>query len=181
MSAVHGLERASSAAAAAQSDGARPSSGSSVARPAWKSAIEISARLVIAGVLVYAAIGKLGDLRAFAQDIDNYRMLPETWVAAVAITLPTLELVVAAALVSGIGARGASIVATGMMVMFAVGMAQALARGIDLSCGCFGRAATTTVSGWTIARNVALAVLAAVPLWTGITRWSDLLPARKSR
>lgn len=176
-------ERVSSApargAVSADMSGSEPNA--QARRPRWRVGLELLARFVVAGLLVYAAVGKLGDLRAFAQDVDNYRIVPETWVAAVAITLPTLEIVVAAALVSGVGARGASLVATVLMFVFAAGMAQALARGIDLECGCFGRAATTTVSVWTIARNLTIAAVAAVPLWLGVTRWTEVVAVLRRR
>jgi putative oxidoreductase len=78
------------------------------------------------------------------------------------VLLPPLELVLALALATGVHARGAAIVTGALLLGFAAGMAQAIARGIDLDCGCFGSALAVEVSGWTIARNLALAALAAL-------------------
>lgn len=125
--------------------------------------IVIALRLEVAAVFILAAVPKLGDPAAFARDVDNYRMLPDALVGPVAAALPVMELVVAAALLTGVHAAGAALVAAGMLGTFAIGMAQAMARGIDLDCGCFGAAAEARVSGETIARNLAL-IATCVPI-----------------
>lgn len=126
-------------------------------------AIVIALRVAVAAVFVLAALPKLADPASFARDIDNYRMLPDVLVGPLAVALPVLELVVAAALLTGVHAAGAAVIAAGMLGAFAIGMAQAMARGIDLDCGCFGSAAEAQVSGLTIARNVVL-IAACVPI-----------------
>ncbi len=125
--------------------------------------IVLGLRLVIAAVFVAAAVPKLLDPVAFAQDIENYHATPESLIGPLAVALPVLELVVAAALITGVHAPGAALVAAVMLLVFAGGMAQAIARGIDLDCGCFGTATETQVSGLTITRNLLL-TLACVPI-----------------
>lgn len=140
-------------------------------------ALELLARAVIAAVFVYAAVGKMSDVRGFAEDIANYQMLPDASITFVALTLPLLELFIGLALVSGVGARGASLLAVGLLLAFSGAMVQALARGIDLECGCFGEAAAASVDTWTVARNMVLAAIAAAPLALGITPWPRLVGA----
>lgn len=118
-------------------------------------------RVAIAGVFVFAAAPKLADPASFALEIDNYRMVPEALVGSMAVIVPVLELVVAAALLTGIHARGAALLAGGMLLTFAGAMVQAMARGIDLDCGCFGSALEMQVSGFTVARNLVLALMCA--------------------
>ena len=120
----------------------------------------LASRAVLAAVFAAAAVPKLLDPASFARDIENYHLLPPELVAVVAVVLPALELVLALALVSGVHARGAAVVSAALLAAFAGGMAQAIARGIDLDCGCFGTAMAMEVSGWTIARNVVLTGLA---------------------
>lgn len=131
--------------------------------PRVRRLVVIALRLGIAAVFLFAALPKLADPAAFARDVDNYRMLPDVLVGPVAAALPVLELVVVAALLTGVHASGAALVAAGMLGAFAIGMGQALARGIDLDCGCFGAAAEAQVSGATIARNLVL-MAACVPI-----------------
>ena len=122
-------------------------------------------RLIIAGVFAYAAVPKLIDPATFAADIENYRILPANLVGFVALFVPALELVVAAALLWPRYQRGASLMATGLLLVFSAAMAQARMRGIDLSCGCFGAAFESKVSWWTVTRSAGLAVIAALPFF----------------
>jgi putative oxidoreductase len=128
-------------------------------RPVGRVAV-IASRLVLAGLFAMAAVPKILDPTSFARDVENYHLLPPELVAIVAVLLPPLELVLSIALLTGVHARGAAIVTGGLLLAFAGGMAQAIARGIDLDCGCFGSALAMEVSGWTIARNLALFALA---------------------
>ena len=74
-----------------------------------------------------------------------------------------LELVAAAALVSGRLYRGGVWLTVGLMATFTALIGSALARGIDLDCGCFGALAPTEpVGALDLARNVVLLGLAAV-------------------
>lgn len=130
-----------------------------VQRPLGR-AVVIGARFVLATLFALAAVPKLLDPTSFARDVENYHLLPPELVALVAVLLPPVELVLALALVTGVHARGAAILTGGLLLAFAGGMAQAIARGIDLDCGCFGSALAMEVSGWTIARNLVLFGLA---------------------
>jgi uncharacterized membrane protein YphA (DoxX/SURF4 family) len=134
----------------------------------------IAARLIVAGVFLYAAVPKLADPAAFAEAIDNYHVLPASLVGPFAAILPLLEIVTACALVAGVGARGAAIVAGAMLLAFVVAMAQAMARGIDLECGCFG-AETRAEVGWpAIGRNVLLIALCVLVAAAKDVRWREL-------
>lgn len=139
--------------------------------PRARFAIVIVLRLVVAAVFAAAAFPKLLDPTSFAADIDRYHIVPEMLVGPMAVALPVLELAIVAALVTGIHAQGGALVAAAMLLVFAAGMGQAMARGIDLSCGCFGEATDTQVSGLTIARNLVL-TLACVPIVLGPRRAS---------
>lgn len=129
-------------------------------------------RLVVAAVFLAAAIPKVLDPATFATDIDNYRMVPDGLIGPMAVGLPLLETIVGLALVTGVYARGSAIVASAMLVMFAGAMIQALFRGIDLDCGCFGHVVETQVGWLTVSRNVVLTAACVVisfgpdlPLW----------------
>ncbi|MBN8609778.1 MAG: DoxX family membrane protein [Deltaproteobacteria bacterium] len=129
-------------------------------------------RFVLAGMFLFAAVPKLLDPVTFARDIDNYRMLPDALIGPIALMLPVAEIVIGLALVTGVYARGAAITAGLLLVGFAIGMVQAIVRGIDLDCGCFGHFAEAQVSWWTVARNATLTLMAVtvalgpdMPLW----------------
>lgn len=134
-------------------------------------------RLVVAAVFLAAAIPKIQDPVQFAGDIDHYQMVPDALIGPMAVALPLLEALIGIALVTGVHARGAALVAAGMLVAFAIGMVQAISRGIDLDCGCFGHVVETRVSWLTVARNVVLTLAcAAVTLGPDLPLW----PLRRS-
>ena len=128
--------------------------------------------VILAGVFAFAAVPKLIDPGSFANDLLNYRVLPESLVGIAALFMPALELVIAGALLWPRYQRGAALLSTLLLLSFAGAMAQARVRGIDLSCGCFGAAFESKVSWLTVTRSLVLAGMSAVPLF-----WSTLSAA----
>src|SRR5262249_42921148 len=78
--------------------------------------IRILVRVGLGALLVWAAVAKLRDPHAFAQDIANYRILPASLVAPVAATLPGVEIVVGLALVLAAWRRAAAAAAFWLLV-----------------------------------------------------------------
>ncbi len=125
-------------------------------------------RLGLGAVFVAAGLAKLRDPAGFADEIANYRLLPSL-APLLAITLPAVELVVGVAIVVGPAAwrRAAAVASAALLAVFTVAVAQVVARGIDVDCGCFG-VGTGPVTPWTIGRDVvllaaAVALLASIP------------------
>jgi uncharacterized membrane protein YphA (DoxX/SURF4 family) len=117
-------------------------------------------RLGLAGLFFYAGGLKLLDPNSLAEAIGNYRMLPGLLVAPLALILPVLEVVAAAALLTRSHARGAAVLCALMLAGFAVAMTQSKLRGIDLECGCFGASDDARVSWTKVTVDLALAMLA---------------------
>ena len=96
--------------------------------------------VVIGGLFVYAGAVKIVDPVGFARDIDNYKVLPWQPSVWLALYLPWLEILCGLALITRILFRGAVFIVTGLMIVFIVASIVAKARGLDVSCGCFGHA-----------------------------------------
>lgn len=127
----------------------------------WWPRLVWAARLALAGVLLAAAVPKLGDPAGFAAKLPNYRVFPDAAVNIIAAVAPMLELLAAAALLSGRLYRGGVWLATGLMATFTALIASALLRGIDLDCGCFGATVQAEpVGALDLVRNVVLLALA---------------------
>jgi hypothetical protein len=113
-------------------------------------------RLGLGGLFIFAGIMKLGDPTQFAIEITNYRMAPALapWAA---IILPYVEIACGAGaiLLPQRWRRAAALAIAGMIVLFTVAVAVALARGINVDCGCFG-GGTSPITGFTVVRDVAL-------------------------
>jgi hypothetical protein len=128
--------------------------------------IVLLARLALGAIFLYAAATKVPDMAAFAKDVANYRLLPAALVPFVAAVVVGIEIVVGLALVTGLWARAAALVAAGMLMVFVAGLSQALLRGIDLRCGCFG--GDDAADWWTVLRDLAMLVPALVVLFTPV-------------
>ena len=119
----------------------------------------VAVRSALGLVFLWAGAIKALDVRGFADDIANYQLLPGALVPTVAAALPWVEIAAALALLVGRWVRGAALLVCGLMVVFTAALVQAFARGIDLSCGCFGGDAP---ADWTtVLRDVALLAAAA--------------------
>ncbi|HPI73450.1 MAG TPA: MauE/DoxX family redox-associated membrane protein [bacterium] len=102
-----------------------------------KYALLILLRWFLAVVFIYAALGKIADPAAFAQQIDHYRLLPWPAVAAAAVVLPWLELLCGLLLIGGRWIQGASLWLMTLNGVFIIAIASAMVRGLDIDCGCF--------------------------------------------
>jgi len=123
-----------------------------------------TSRILIGLVLVAAALPKIGDAASFAAQIHNYRMVPVAFENVMGIVLPWIELVVGLALVLGLRARAGSLAAGVLMIVFVVAVGQAVARGLDIECGCFGTGDGTRVGFVKLLEDGVYLALAAIGL-----------------
>ena len=117
-------------------------------------------RIVLGALFIWAAVTKLPDMAGFAQDVANYRVVPAALVPFVASAVVGIELLGGIALVAGVMERAAAAVIACLLVAFIAFLSQALLRGIDLRCGCFG--GDEPASWWTVARDLLMLAAAVV-------------------
>ena len=103
---------------------------------------------VIGGIFIYAGAVKIVDPVEFARDIDNYKMLPWQTGVWLALYLPWLEIFCGLALIIRVLYRGGVFILTALMALFIVLTIVAKARGLDISCGCFGHASKYLSFAW---------------------------------
>ena len=101
-------------------------------------AFMIVVRVALGAIFFYAGAEKIINPVAFAGDVANYRLLPHVAVNLVAITLPWVEAAVGLLLVAGVWVRPSALIVTVLMLVFLAAIGQAVARGLDINCGCFG-------------------------------------------
>jgi putative oxidoreductase len=130
----------------------------------WRghSVLALAARLYLGIIFLLACWHKILEPAAFALDIATYQILPLGLVNMQAIVLPWVELAAGLMLLLGLRTRAAALLVAGMMVMFTVAIAIAVAKGLDMSCGCFASqgAAEDPISWRTIARDGSWLLLA---------------------
>ena len=95
---------------------------------------------IVGGIFVYAGVIKALDPVQFANDIDNYKALPWFVSVRLAFYLPWLEILCGLALIFRFFYRGGLSILSMLIFVFLGATVAAKARGLDISCGCFGHA-----------------------------------------
>jgi hypothetical protein len=118
--------------------------------------------VALAAVFAAAAVPKILAPHDFAVAVFRYQIAPYALINGVALVLPWLELVTAVALLLPRFARPAALLMLAMLGVFTVALVAAVARGIDIACGCFSLKAGAAHMTWlNILRNLALLAMAA--------------------
>ncbi len=129
----------------------------------------LAARLVLAAVFCASGAAKLFD-RAGTRATAAAFGVPAPLTGPVALALPAAELLVAAALIPASSAALAGWAALALLAVFSVAVAVSLARGRRPDCHCFGQLTAAPIGWRTLARNAALAAVAA---FIAIGGWPD--------
>ncbi len=150
--------------------------------------VNLTLRLVLGGIFVAAGVTKIWhthskivshsnsnfaiaahisapDVSEFAESVLNYRVPPRALNNLVAITFPWIELLAGGLLMCGIWKRASTVVITLLMVVFLIVIGQAVARGLNISCGCFGTVEGRKVGLTALAEDTAMFVAALWLLW----------------
>lgn len=96
-------------------------------------------RLALGGIFIYAGALKIVDVQGFARDVHHFQLTPWTVSVAVAVYLPWLEVLAGLAIIVRRLPLGASLALVVMNAVFLIALSTAWARGLDISCGCFGK------------------------------------------
>jgi uncharacterized membrane protein YphA (DoxX/SURF4 family) len=126
-------------------------------------ALQLALRLGLGGLFVAAGVAKWQDPAGFAQEIANYQLVSAQLAGHLATALPAMEIVAGLALL--VGPRPWRQAGAGALFVILLGLTFAVtaaaARGLDISCGCFGTG-SGRVTWLTVVRNLALLAAAAV-------------------
>ncbi len=124
------------------------------------------AELLVAGLFIYAGVLKAYDPLGFANDIDNYKLLPWSLGVRLAFFLPWLEVVCGLTILARRYYHGSLSILILLVSVFIGGSVIAKARGLDVSCGCFGHAGRNMSFAGHLALDFAiLAALVVIMRW----------------
>ena len=107
---------------------------------------------ITGAVFIYAGGLKALDPVGFANDIDNYKILPWALGVGLAFYLPWLEIFCGLALVAHRLYLGGLSILTTLISIFIVATVVAKVRGLDITCGCFGHAS----KNWSFSAHLTL-------------------------
>lgn len=121
----------------------------------------IGAQVLLAGVFAVAGIAKLRDLAGSRRAVAEFGV-PAKLAPGIGTALPVAELAVTAVLILHPTTRWGALAALLLLLAFIAGIATAMSRGRAPDCNCFGQLHSAPAGRSTLARNAALAALAAV-------------------
>ncbi len=135
-------------------------------------------RWAVGGLFIWAGALKAADAPGFASDVGNYHFVPAfAWdvgglhfvstdlIVVVAVVLPWLEIVAGAALLVRRKTLGALALLAGLTLLFLAALGSAWWRGLDITCGCFGKETIVANFPWLIGRDVALLAAIVALFW----------------
>jgi len=132
----------------------------------WKGGIPGAVlRVALGGILLWSGGVKLMSLPSFALTVRAYDVLPLWLVHPFAIWLPGAEVVTGALLLLGIWTRSSALTVSGMFVAFAIALGINVARGADMSCGCFGLDGMAATLPEALVRSLLLLSAALALVW----------------
>ena len=99
---------------------------------------EFVCRLGLGVLFIYSALAKISDPDDFARSVMRYEFLPDFTIGIFSMTMPMLELLAGLSMLFTKWLRESAFLVSGMLVMFIIALVQALVRGLEISCGCFG-------------------------------------------
>lgn len=136
--------------------------------PFWRDLLSFG----IAALFTYAAVLKAADIDSFRRNIEGFELLPQDMVPGTSYLIPLLELGMAVALLLPGWRQSALWGAGGLTFLFLILMGYALARGLVVDCGCFGKgeaSRSSMILG--MARNgILLAVIIILQFWNRSNR-----------
>ncbi len=124
-------------------------------------------RIILGCLFIYASADKIMNPDQFAYAISNYKLLPNELVNFFALLLPWMEAVVGIFLIEGIFEWMSLTLYNGFMLIFMAAIAISLARGLNITCGCFTSDPNAEKMTWlTLLRDSSMLILglAAYPL-----------------
>lgn len=127
----------------------------------------------MAYIWLKAGISKLGSKTETIQSVQGYEIFSDKWAHIIGSIMAPLEIAGGLLLLFGVFLRASSWLATVVLTLFIVGIAQAWIRGLQIDCGCFGPADPETLGMdylKTILRDV---------FYIALTLWTAFRPFKK--
>ena len=116
-------------------------------------------RIIVGLMFIVVGVGKIANPEEFAKEIANYQILPYLFVNITAIIVPWIELFAGILLLLGVQTKSSSIVIAVMTVVFTIAVIIAIAKGLNIECGCYSNIASQQVGLPKVLENIGLLIL----------------------
>lgn len=94
-------------------------------------------RMILGAIFIYASVDKIINPDQFADAIANYKLVPKNLVNFFALLLPWVEVTIGIFLIFGVYEWLSLTIFNALMFVFMAAIAISLARGLNITCGCF--------------------------------------------
>lgn len=118
-------------------------------------------RIIIGMIFLYASLDKIAHVSDFSRVIHNYRIVPISLENIMAISLPWMEFIAGLFLIIGYRVRGSALLISFLLMVFTIALTSALARNLDISCGCFDTKEGTKIGFHLLVRDIVLLAMSA--------------------
>ena len=98
--------------------------------------LTVRVQIALGVIFVAASLPKIADPPSFAHMIYNYKLVPFSMIAPMALVMPWIELLCGLALIFGIWKGTARAIIAAMLLTFITAIASNRARGNAIDCGC---------------------------------------------
>lgn len=119
-------------------------------------------RIIVGLMFIVVGVGKIAHPEDFAREIANYQILPNIFINAVAIFVPWIEFFAGTLLLFGIQMKASSLVIGAMTIVFTTAVIIAIAKGLNIECGCYSNIASQQVGFPKVLENIGLLILTAI-------------------
>jgi uncharacterized membrane protein YphA (DoxX/SURF4 family) len=149
-----------------------------VSRPNVPVGVEWLLRIALGGLFIYAGASKLPDLEQFFGDVHHFGLTPWDVSMALAMFLPWVEIVAGLAVLVGRWLRNGGLLIVGALsLVFLVAIGSAWWRGLDLTCGCFGKEENATNFPRHLALNAGMLLACVALAWIQSLRRKPEVPS----
>lgn len=121
----------------------------------------LALRLILGGIFIFAGAIKIAAPQSFADSIASFQILSHGLIPPMALGLPVFEVLVGSMLIIAWQKRAAAFSALFLTAIFGIALFSALARGLQVDCGCFGGGTASVWKTWvSLGRDSLLGVAA---------------------
>ena len=119
--------------------------------------IDWALRLIVGGVFVYAGWAKRNEGIEFADSVASFQILPNALIVPFMLSIVPFEISAGAMVLTGYRKRVGALALLIMSTIYCIAILVALARGLSISCGCFGTSAVGANPWIDLGRDLLLA------------------------
>jgi len=117
-------------------------------------------------IFMFSIIGKLANIKAFAHNIKEFRLLSPTLVWFATVIIITAEVATIVTLLLGFFVFG-MLLAISIMLLFTSAIVSVLVRDIETGCHCFG-IRDDPISGYDLVRNLCIIIILVLGLFLSL-------------